>query len=172
MGCGYVARSFSGDAKQMSALFKGAVAHGGAAVLDIVSPCVTFNNHEGSTKSYPYAKEHEEQLHELGFVPFFEEIQVEYDPGTTKVVEMHDHSKITLKKLGHEYDPSNRTQALDLLHKANMEQLFLTGLIYLDETTLPMDKQMGIVDEPLATLPASKIVPPASVLAQVMDAHK
>src|SRR5262249_5113738 len=129
MGCGYVARSFSGDAKQMLALLKGAIAHKGAAVLDIVSPCVTFNNHEGSTKSYPYAKAHEDPLHEVGFVPFFEEIQIDYEPGTTTLVELPDHSKITLKKLGHDYDPTNRPQALDLLNKATKEQLFLTGLI-------------------------------------------
>src|SRR5581483_4766125 len=84
MGCGFVGRSFSGDAKQMAALLKGAIAHPGTSVIDIVSPCVTFNNHEGSTKSYTYAKENEDPLHEMGFVPFFEQIQVEYDPGTTQ----------------------------------------------------------------------------------------
>ncbi|MBI1785359.1 2-oxoacid:ferredoxin oxidoreductase subunit beta, partial [Candidatus Sumerlaeota bacterium] len=84
MGCGYVARSFSGDFKQAVALLKGAIAHGGTAVVDIVSPCITFNNHEGSTKSYKYAKSHEEPLHELGFMAYFEEIKVDYDPGTSK----------------------------------------------------------------------------------------
>jgi 2-oxoglutarate ferredoxin oxidoreductase subunit beta len=169
MGCGYVARSFSGDAKQMLALFKGAIAHGGSAILDIVSPCVTFNNHEGSTKSYPYAKEHEDPLHELGFVPFYDEIKVEYDPGTTTIVDLPDHSKLTLKKLGHDYDPTNRSQAMDLLHKATEEQLFLTGLIYYDRKTPPMDVQMGLTDAPLATLPTSKIVPPPSALKKIME---
>ena len=106
MGCGYVARSFSGDSKQMLSLLKGAIAHQGTSVLDIVSPCVTFNNHEGSTKSYPYAKEHEELLNEVGFVPFFEEIHVDYEPGTTQLVELHDNSRITLKKLERAYDPT------------------------------------------------------------------
>ena len=165
------ARSFSGDAKQMLALLKGAIAHRGTAVLDIVSPCVTFNNHEGSTKSYPYAKEHEDPLHELGFVPFFEEIQVDYDPGTTKLVELHDGSKITLKKLGHDYDPTNRTQALDLLHKANVEQLFLTGLVYYDKKSVAMDEQLGVVSEPLATLPASKLRPSDEMLAKIMQRY-
>src|SRR5213075_530972 len=82
MGCGYVARSFSGDAKQAVSLLKGAIAHRGMAFRDIVSPCVTFSCHAGSTKTYPYAKAHEDRLHELGFVPFYEQITVDYDPGT------------------------------------------------------------------------------------------
>jgi 2-oxoglutarate/2-oxoacid ferredoxin oxidoreductase subunit beta len=169
MGCGYVGRSFSGDAKQMIALLKGAIAHRGSAILDIVSPCVTFNNHEGSTKSYPYAKGHEDPLHELGFVPFYDEVQVDYDPGTTEVVALQDGSKITLKKLGHDYEPTNRSQALDLLHKASQEQLFLTGLIYYDKTAIAMDHQMEMIPEPLATLPASRTRPSDAALAQVMD---
>jgi 2-oxoglutarate ferredoxin oxidoreductase subunit beta len=169
MGCGYVGRSFSGDPKQVLTLLKGALAHGGTAVLDIVSPCVTFNNHEGSTKSYPYAKAHEDPLHEVGFVPFFEDVRVEYDPGTTTVVTLADGSQITLKKVGHDYDPTNRSQALDLLHEASVEQKFLTGLIYFDESMPPMDEQMNLVPEPLATLPESRIRPPPSVLAEILE---
>jgi 2-oxoglutarate ferredoxin oxidoreductase subunit beta len=168
MGCGYVGRSFSGDPKQVLTLLKGGLAHGGTAVLDIVSPCVTFNNHEGSTKSYPYAKSHEDPLHELGFVPFFEDVRVEYDPGTTTVVKLPDESLITLKKLGHDYDPTNRSQALDLLNKASVEQQFLTGLIYFDQSTPPLDEQMNMVPEPLATLPESRLRPPPSVLADIL----
>jgi 2-oxoglutarate ferredoxin oxidoreductase subunit beta len=171
MGCGYVGRSFSGDAKQMLTLLKGAIAHGGTAVLDIVSPCVTFNNHEGSTKSYPYAKEHEELLNEMGFVPFFEEIKVEYDAGTTKLVELHDGSKITLKKLSHDYDATDRSKALDLLHKATVEQLFLTGLIYYNGETPSMVEQLNLVKEPLATLPESRTRPSAAALAEVMELY-
>ena len=172
MGCGYVARSFSGDGKQMAALLKGAIAHGGTAVLDIVSPCVTFNNHEGSTKSYPYAKEHQELLHEIGFVPFYEEITVDYEPGQTQLVELQDGSKITLKKLERSYDPTHRGAALDLLHKASVEQLFLTGLVYYDRSTIPMDEQMNLIPEPLATLPESRTRPPASALAELMDLYR
>jgi 2-oxoglutarate ferredoxin oxidoreductase subunit beta len=169
MGCGYVARSFSGDPKQVVALLKGALAHGGTAVVDIVSPCVTFNNHEGSTKSYPYAKAHEDPLHELGFVPFFEDVKVDYDPGTTTVVKLPDNSLITLKKLGHDYDPTNRSQALDLLNKASVEQQFLTGLIYFDQSTPPFDQQMDLIPEPLATLPESRIRPPAAALTAILE---
>ena len=169
MGCGYVARSFSGDPKQVVALLKGALAHGGTAVVDIVSPCVTFNNHEGSTKSYPYAKAHEDPLHELGFVPYFEEIRVDYDPGTTTVVKLPDGSLITLKKLAHDYDPTNRSQALDLLNQSSVKQQFLTGLVYFDQTTPPFDQQMNIVPQPLATLPASQLRPPASALQDILE---
>jgi 2-oxoglutarate ferredoxin oxidoreductase subunit beta len=132
---------------------------------------VTFNNHEGSTKSYPYAKEHEDLLSDVGFVPFFEEIKVDYDPGTTQLVELHDGSKITLKKLEHDYDPTNRTRALDLLHKATVEQLFLTGLIYFDGKTPSMVDQMNLIKEPLATLPESRVRPPAAALAELMELY-
>jgi len=172
MGCGFVARSFSGDARQLNQLFKAAVAHDGTAILDVVSPCVTFSNHEGSTKSYPYAKSHEEEIHEVGFVPYFEEIAVEYDPGTTKVVELHDHSRIVLKKLKRDHDPRDREQALALLHQGAREQLFLTGLIYCDPSTPAMVEQLGLVPQPLATLPAEKLRPPAHALAEVMQSFR
>jgi 2-oxoglutarate ferredoxin oxidoreductase subunit beta len=172
MGCGFVARSFSGDAKQVMNLLKGAIAHRGTAVLDIVSPCMTFNNHEGSTKSYPYAKGHEDPLHELGFVPYFEDVKVDFEPGATTVVELQDQSKITLKKLGHDYDPTSREQALKLLHKASDEQLFLTGLIYYNRDTPSMQEQMNLVPEPLTTLPESRTRPSAAALAELMDLYR
>ena len=84
LGCGYVARSFSGDMKQLVGLLKGALAHRGTALLDVISPCVTFNNHDSSTKSYKWAKDHEIPIHEIGFIPYYEEIAVDYDPGTTQ----------------------------------------------------------------------------------------
>jgi 2-oxoglutarate ferredoxin oxidoreductase subunit beta len=169
MGCGFVARSFSGDTKQLGALIKGAIAHKGTALLDVVSPCVTFNNHEGSTKSYPYSKEHEDPLHEVGFVPFFEPTEIDYPPGTAKTLDLPDGSRITLQKLGHDYDPTDRTKALDLLHKADRERLFLTGLLYYDTSAPSMSEQMNLVTEPLATLAQAKLRPPPEALAKVMD---
>src|SRR5437870_6238663 len=118
LGCAYVARSFSGDMKQLLALLKGAVAHRGTALLDVISPCVTFNNHEDSTKSYKWAKEHEIPIQEIGFVPYFEEILVDYDPGTTQDVILHDGSDIRLKKLREHYDPTDKNAAFALLHDA------------------------------------------------------
>lgn len=172
MGCNYVARSFSGDVKQLVPLLKGALGHRGTSVIDIVSPCVTFNNHEGSTKSYAYAKDKEDPLHEVGFVAAYEEISVDYDPGSTQLVTLHDGSKIVLKKLGHDHDPTNRTKAMQMLDHANRERLFLTGLVFHDKGVLPLDEQLGLVDEPLATLPASRTRPPPSVLAKVMESLK
>ena len=98
LGATFVARSFSGDKKQLLAILKAALSHRGTAMIDVISPCVTFNDHEGSTKSYSYVKEHDEPLGEISFVPFFEDITVEYDPGTTTEVRMHDGSRLLLQE--------------------------------------------------------------------------
>src|SRR5437762_2444524 len=118
LGCGYVARGYAGDPKQMINILKGAIAHDGLAVIDVISPCVTFNNHEGSTKGYTYSKEHDELLHQIGFVPSYDQIEIEMDPGTVRDVELQDGSHLLLKKLEEDYDPSNVMQALQRLHRA------------------------------------------------------
>ena len=138
-GATFVARSFSGDAKQVQTLLQAAIRHPGTAILDIVSPCVTFNNAETSTKSYPYGKDNEIPLHEIqilapDYVEEKEEIEVgDYEAGEIIEVDMHDGSIIRLKKLDRDHDPRNRRQALDVLEQATREQLFLTGLIYYEE---------------------------------------
>src|SRR6187455_1406381 len=99
LGASFVARSFSGDPKQLKAILKAALSHRGTAMIDVLSPCVTFNDHDGSTKSYSYAKDHEEPLADLSFVPFFEDITIDYDPGTSTTVSLHDGSKIILTKM-------------------------------------------------------------------------
>src|ERR1700693_3668935 len=104
LGATLVGRSFSGDKRQLHSMLKAAIAHKGTVMLDVVSPCVTFNDHEGSTKSYKYMKDHEETLQEMSFVPHFEEIDVEYDPGTTVNVTMHDGSHLQLRKLEEDYE--------------------------------------------------------------------
>lgn len=169
MGCGFVARSFSGDTQQVRTLLKAAIAHRGAAVLDIVSPCVTFNNHEGSTKSVAYARSHEEPLHEMDFIPHFENISVEYDEGTTTVVTMHDGSRITLTKLAHDHDAHDRIQALTLLDEAREKNLFYTGLLYYSRERDALDDRLNLVDEPLATLPQSKLRPSLEIFQQLMQ---
>src|SRR5947209_2671337 len=108
LGATFVGRSFSGDKKQLHAMLKAALAHNGTSMLDVISPCVTFNDHEGSTKSYKYVKEHEEPLHELSFVPQFEDIAVDYEPGSATEVTMHDGSRLVLRKLEEDYDPTDR----------------------------------------------------------------
>ncbi len=172
MGCRFVARSFSGDTNQVRNLIKAAMNHNGTAVLDIVSPCVTFNNHEGSTKSVTYARLHEDPLHEVDFIPHFDPITVNYDAGTYTKVEMHDGSLITLKKLAHDYDPSDMDRAMALLHEAAGNGHFYTGLIYCRPDSVPFGEQKNIVDVPLATLPESVTRPSRAVFNQLMASFK
>ena len=169
LGCAYVARSFSGDMKQLLALLKGAIAHRGTALLDVISPCVTFNNHEDSTKSYKWAKEHEVAIQEIGFVPFFEEITVDYDPGTTQDVVLHDGSHIRLKKLREDYDPTNKRAAFELLREAQEKNEFLTGLIYVEPSKKDFLSLLGLPEEPLATLPMERVRPPREALEKMME---
>ncbi len=170
----FVARSFSGDAKQVQALLKAALSHKGTAVLDIISPCVTFNNAETSTKSYPYGKQHEVPLHEIeyfpdGFVPEREEITVdEYPEGSTIEVDMYDGSVIRLKKVGADHDPRNRAQAIATLMQAEQDQTFITGLLYYEEPRATLTETINLVDEPLAHLPPEKLRPPKAALDKIM----
>ncbi len=174
-GCSFVARSFSGDAKQVQELLKAAINHRGTAVLDIISPCVTFNNAPESTKSYPYGKENEIPLHEIAFMsPDFieekEEINVDdYDAGEIINVEMHDGSYIRLKKLGRDHDPRNRHQAISVLEQATREELFLTGLIYYEEPRPTLAETEHLVDEPLAHLAVDKLRPTRDALDSLMQ---
>src|SRR6187399_2614988 len=128
LGASFVARSFSGDKKQLLAILKAALAHRGTVMLDVISPCVTFNDHEGSTKSYAYVKDHDDPLEEVSFVPFFEDINVDYAPGPTQQVTMHDGSKLYLKKLEEQYDPTDKISALKSLHEVARRGEFATGL--------------------------------------------
>src|ERR1700719_2672994 len=125
-GATFVARSFSGDKKQLQAILKTAIVHNGLSVIDVVSPCTTFNDHEGSTKSYGYVKDHEEMLNEVDFVPFYEDISAEIAEGEVKEVEMHDGSKLRIKKLGREYDPTSKFDALKMIEEANKNGEILT----------------------------------------------
>src|SRR6266436_1072428 len=132
LGATFVGRSFSGDKKQLHAMLKAAIAHKGTVMLDVVSPCVTFNDHEGSTKSYKYMKDHEEPIHEVSFVPYFEEINVDYDPGTTHEVTMHDGSRLRLRKLEHDYLPTDRVKAVETVLRAHQAGEVLTGVFYVE----------------------------------------
>ncbi|PJF41382.1 MAG: 2-oxoglutarate ferredoxin oxidoreductase subunit beta [Phototrophicales bacterium] len=171
-GCTFVARSFSGDAKQVQALLKAAINHHGTAVLDIISPCVTFNNAETSTKSYPYGKEHEEPLHDIHFIMPQEEITVDYEEGETITVDLHDGSHIQLKKLERDYDPRNRESAIILLEQAQREHLFLTGLLYYEEPRPTLVETEHLSKTPLITLDETQLRPSADVLTEVMNRYK
>ena len=169
LGATYVARSFSGDKRQLLALLKGALAHRGTSMLDVISPCVTFNDHEGSTKSYSYVKDHDEPLADVSFVPYFEDISVDYDPGTTMDIAMHDGSHILLRKLEESYDPTNKVDALRLLTESHDKGEIITGLFYVNTQQDNFLTLLNVVDEPLATLPESKVRPPKEVLDEVMQ---
>ena len=165
----FVARSFAGDPKQVKELIKAALAHKGIAVLDIISPCVTFNNKDESVHSYAWGKEHEVALHELSFVPPAEEIMVDYAEGEVKEVTMHDGSRVILKKLEHDYDPTNRTEAMRILEAANAKQWLLTGLIYIDPIQPSMVDIYNLTHTPLNRLTMDRIRPPRETIQMVND---
>jgi 2-oxoglutarate ferredoxin oxidoreductase subunit beta len=164
-----VGRSFSGDKKQLLAMLKAAIAHNGTVVLDVISPCVTFNDHEGSTKSYKYMQEHEEAISEVGFVPYFQEIDVEYDPGTTIEVKMHDGSHLRLRKLHEDFDPTDGVGAVSALMAAHAKDEVLTGVFYVNTAKPTFTELLNLVDEPLATLPDARVRPGKTVLDEVMQ---
>ena len=169
--CTFVARSFSGDPKQVQALLKAALSHRGTAVIDIISPCVTFNNHDESTKSYGYGKDHETAIQEITFVPKRDEIMLEQDyaPGEVIEVKMHDGSTVLLKKVGSDHDPRDKYQAMALLEHAKQERHFITGLIYVDEERPTLPEQLHLPKTPLAHLTEKELRPSREKLAKIMD---
>jgi 2-oxoglutarate ferredoxin oxidoreductase subunit beta len=169
LGATFVGRSFSGDKRQLHSMLKAAIAHRGTVMLDVISPCVTFNDHEGSTKSYKYMKDHEEPLQEINFVPHFEEIDVEYDAGTTVEVTMHDGSRLRLHKLEAEYDATNRIEAVRRLMEAHEKQEVLTGVLYVNPKAPTFIDLLNVTEQPLATLPESVTRPSRQVLEQCME---
>jgi 2-oxoglutarate ferredoxin oxidoreductase subunit beta len=169
MGATFVARSFSGDKRQLASILKAAIAHRGLAVIDVISPCVTFNDHEGSTRSYQYMKDHDEPVHEVDFIPSFIDIDIEFDEGTTHEVEMHDGSRIRLKKIGRDYDPTNALGAITAIHESKASLEVLTGLLYLDQDSPTLIDKLKMVPEPLATLPQDKVRPSREALDRIMD---
>jgi len=169
LGATFVGRSFSGDKKQLHAMLKAAIAHHGTAMLDVVSPCVTFNDHEGSTKSYKYMKDHDEPLQEINFVSAFEDISVEYDPGATVEVTMHDGSRLRLRKLEEDYDPTDRIKAITRLNEAHEKGEVLTGVFYVNTKAPSFVDLLNMTEEPLGTLPESVVRPTREVLEQVME---
>jgi 2-oxoglutarate ferredoxin oxidoreductase subunit beta len=168
LGATFVGRSFSGDKKQLSAMLKAAIAHRGTVMLDVVSPCVTFNDHEGSTKSYQYMKDHEEPLHEVSFIPHFEEIDVEYEPGTALDVRMHDGSHLRLRKLEEDYDPRDQGMAMERLHDAHQKGEVLTGVFYVNPDKPTFLDMLNMTEDPLATLPQARVRPPKEALEAAM----
>jgi 2-oxoglutarate ferredoxin oxidoreductase subunit beta len=165
----FVARSFAGDPKQVKELIKTALSHNGIAVLDIISPCVTFNNQDTAMHSYAWGKEHEIALHELSYVPPAEEIMVEYEQGEAIEVTMHDGSSILLKKLDRDYDPTDRGEAMRILEEANRCNCLMTGLIYIDTTQKSLTEHYNLPEEPLNRLAESRLRPGPETIKMVND---
>jgi 2-oxoglutarate/2-oxoacid ferredoxin oxidoreductase subunit beta len=169
-GATFVARSFAGDKKQLVPLIEAALKHNGTALLDIISPCVTFNDFEGSTKSWEWAKEHEEPLQEVGFIPRLPEIEVEQKAGHATRVQLHDGSWVVLRALHHEeLDVTDRGSALKLLEEGRRNNEFLTGLMYVNEQGPDFLGILNPVDTPLALLPDEALRPRPEVLAKIME---
>lgn len=168
LGATFVGRSFSGDKKQLLAMLKAAIAHKGTVMLDVISPCVTFNDHEGSTKSYKFMQEHDEPINELGFVASFEDIQVDYEAGTTFDVEMHDGSSLRLRKLREDYDPTNKSKAVEMLMESHENGEVLTGVFYIDTQKPSFIDLLNVVDQPLGQLPESVTRPGKDALERLM----
>jgi 2-oxoglutarate/2-oxoacid ferredoxin oxidoreductase subunit beta len=169
LGATFVGRSFSGDKRQLLSMLKAAIAHQGTVMIDVVSPCVTFNDHEGSTKSYKYMKDHEEPLQDIDFIPAFREIDVEYDAGTTVSVTMHDGSQLRLRKLEEDYDPTDKIKAIRRLGEAHDNGEVLTGVFYVNTQAPTFIEMLNMTEAPLATLPESVVRPGRDVLEQVME---
>lgn len=172
LGCGFVARTFSGDGKQLVPLMKAALAFNGLALIDVISPCMTFNNHPGSTKSYDWVKKHDIPLHELGFMASDQSIEVDYEEGTSTKVELPDGCSLLLKKLGRDYDPRDHKQALYTLLESSEKQELLTGLLYFNDQVPPFDETLKLVDDPLCSLPESRTRPSRAAFDEIMQSFR
>ncbi len=167
LGATYVARSFSGDKAQLVPLIKGAMSHGGAAFIDVISPCVTFNNHGGSTKSYDYIRQHNEAVSRIDFITTGEEITIAHDPGTVLDVPQHDGTTLRLRKLHADYDPTDRFGALAYMNTAAQQGEVVTGLLYLDPLATDLHMAFNTTATPLNALGKAELCPGASALDRI-----
>ena len=164
LGATLVARSFSGDKTQLVPLIKAAVSHRGAAFIDVVSPCVAFNNHPGSTKSYDFVREHNEAVNQLDFMPQRTEITADYAPGSVREVMQHDGSVLRLRKLHDDFDASDRIGAMNYLQQRHAVGEMVTGLLYLNSDAGDMHAALNTVDTPLNELREKELIPGAAAL--------
>jgi 2-oxoglutarate ferredoxin oxidoreductase subunit beta len=164
LGATFVARSFSGDKQQLVPILKAGIAHNGFAFIDVISPCVTFNDHKGSTKSYAHTREHMHEVIETDFVPLRAEIRTDYTEGSVKAVTMHDGSVVKLRKVDESYDPSDRGGVLDYLGDAAAKGEVATGLLYLEESGEDMHGFENTVEKPLVHIPYEQLCPGSSAL--------
>ncbi len=167
VGASFVARSFSGDKQQLVPIIKAAIAHKGAAFIDIISPCVAFNNHAGSTKSFDFVREHNEAVNRLDFISSRMPIEVTYEPGTVEVVEQHDGSKIALRKISADYELQDRTAAMGFLQRHAAKGQIVTGLLYVQPESEDLHAHLNTVETPLNALEARDLCPGQSALDKI-----
>ncbi|HUR90001.1 MAG TPA: 2-oxoacid:ferredoxin oxidoreductase subunit beta [Ramlibacter sp.] len=167
LGATYVGRGFSGNKQQLVPLIKGALTHGGAAFIDVLSPCVAFNNHPGSTKSYDYVREHNESVSRIDFITPREEIVSEYAPGEVVDVRQHDGTILRLRSLHAEYDPTNRAAAMAYMQKHHERGEVVTGLLYVDPLATDVHTALNTSDKPLNNLAASELCPGGTALEKI-----
>lgn len=167
LGATFVAQSFSGDKAQLIPLIKAAMSHSGFALINVVSPCVTFNNNPGSTKSYDYVREHNEALSTLDFVPIKEEIVTSYDHTSVKMLEMHDGSQIRLHKINPAWNPEDKISIMNALQVARQKHEILTGLLYIDNDSTELNDLLNSTMTPLNQLTEKDLVPPKGVLEDI-----
>jgi 2-oxoglutarate/2-oxoacid ferredoxin oxidoreductase subunit beta len=172
MGASFVARSFSGDREQLVALIKAGIAHPGCALLDVISPCVTFNDHEGSTKSYAYTRQHKHQATAADYVPVAGEITAQYAEGEALSVELHDGSHIVLKKADADFDPTKRSSALGYLEKHRDQGEIPTGLLFIDEDWPEMHSIYGTATKPLKAFTFEELNPGREALKKLQHSMR
>jgi len=166
LGATFVARSFSGDKEQLTPLIKAAILHRGAAFIDVISPCVAFNNHEGSTKSYDYVREHNEAVNQLDVMVPRQPITARYTPGTLEEIVQHDGSLLRLRKLAADYDPSDRSSAMSFVQQHEAKGEVVTGLLYVDPDPEDLHAHLNTVDSPFSSLSETELCPGAQALAR------
>jgi 2-oxoglutarate ferredoxin oxidoreductase subunit beta len=167
LGATFVARSFSGDKAQLVPLIEAAIRHQGAAFIDCISPCVAFNNHEGSTKSYDFVRDHNQAVNALDVIEGRDEITVDYAPGTVEMVQQHDGSWLRLRKLADEYDVHDRVAAMDYMHRRHAAGEIVTGLLYVDPDPHDLHGMLHTVDAPFNALDDAALVPGAAALEKI-----
>lgn len=172
LGCTFVARSFSGDKRQLVPLVKAGLKHQGFALIDVLSPCVTFNDHEGSTKSYAYVREHFEEAVHTDFIAPRAEITTDYEAGNAMAVTMHDDSRIVLRKIDESYDPTNRAHAMEYLRDKQAQGEYVTGLLYIDPESQDFHDVNETCKTPLNRLPYDKLTPGSQGLNKILSRYR
>ena len=172
LGASFIARSFSGDKTQLVPILKAALRHDGFALVDVISPCVTFNDHVGSTKSYSHTRKHRLEVVQTDFVPLGQEISTDYAPGTTQSVTMHDGSQVRFTKVAEDYDPTDHEGVQSYIQACQAKGEIPTGLLYLDETSVDMHSANATVDVPLSEVPYDKLCPGSATLEQFQRSYR